>query len=67
MPLFVIATRDLLFSKLFSPLFSFEHEKTLKNFSKKLYTSKIKKKKEAETKSSVWDLKIPKLAQILEQ
>ena len=45
LPLCVIATRDLLFSTLFSPLFSFEHEKTLKNFSKKLYTIKIKKKK----------------------
>ena len=44
---------------MFSPLLSFEHEKTLKNVSKKLcmYTSKIEKKKEAETKSSVWDLK----------
>ena len=50
LPLCVIATRDLLFSTLFSPLFSFEHEKTLKNFSKKLYTSKIKKKKKQRRK-----------------
>ena len=42
---------------MFSPLFCFEQEKTLKNFSKKLYTSKTKKKEEAETKSNVWDLK----------
>ena len=51
---------------MFSPLFRFEQVKTLKIFSKKLFTSKIKKKEEAETKSSVWDLKMPKLAQILE-
>ena len=38
----------------------------LKNFSRKLFTSKIKKKEE-ETKSSVWDLKTPKLAQIHQQ
>ena len=31
--------------QMFSPLFCFEQEKTLKNFSKKLYTSKIKKKR----------------------
>ena len=51
------------------PLFCFEQVKTLKNFSNKLFASKIRKKKgEAETKSSVWDLKKkPKLAQILEQ
>ena len=37
----------------FAIQFCFEQEKTLKNFSKKLYTVKIKKKKEeAETKSS---------------
>ena len=53
----VIATRDSLFCKMFSPLFWFEQEKTLKHYSKKLYASKIKKKGEAETKSSDWDLK----------
>ena len=50
---------------MFSPIFRFEQVKTLKNFSK-LFTSKIKEKEEVETKSSVWDLKMPKLAQILE-
>ena len=45
------------FSKIFSPLFCFAQEKALKNFSKKLYTIKIKKKEEEETKSSAWDLK----------
>ena len=43
---------------MFSPLFCFEQVKTLKNFSKKLFTSETKKE-EAETKSSVWDLKMP--------
>ena len=42
-PSCVIATRDSLFCKVFSPLFCFEQEKTLKIFSKKLYTTKIKK------------------------
>ena len=51
---------------MFSPIFRFEQVKTLKNFSKKLFTSKIKEKEEVETKSTVWDLKMPKLAQILE-
>ena len=52
LPSCVIATRDSLFCKMFSPLFSFEQEKTLKNVSKKLCTSKIRKKKEeAGTKS----------------
>ena len=36
-------TRDSLFCKMFSPLLRFEQEKTVKNFSKKLYTSKLKK------------------------
>ena len=55
----IIATRDSLFYKMFSPLFCFEQVKTLKNLSKKLFTSKTKKiKEEAETKSSVWDLKM---------
>ena len=52
-----IAMRDSPFSKMFSPLFCFEQEKALKNFCKKLYTIKIKKKEEAETKSSAWVLK----------
>ena len=38
-----IAMRDSPFCKMFSPLFCFQQEKTLKNFSKKLYTIKIKK------------------------
>ena len=54
----IIAMRDSLFYKMFSPLFCFEPVKTLKNFSKKLFTNKTKKiKEEGETKSSVWDLK----------
>ena len=48
----VVATRDSLFCKMFSPLFWFEQEKTFKKYSKKLYASKIKKKGEAETKNS---------------
>ena len=44
LPSCVFATRDSLFCKMFSPLFFFEQEKTVKNFSKKLYTSKTKKK-----------------------
>ena len=52
---------------MFSALLCFEQEKTLKNFSKKLYTNTIKKREEAETKNSVWNLKNTlKLAQILE-
>ena len=42
---------------MFPPLFWFEQEKTLKNYSKKQSASKIKKKAEAETKSSDWDSK----------
>ena len=49
LPSCVIATRDSLFCKMFSPslIFCFEQEKVLKNFSKKLvlHTSKIKKKR----------------------
>ena len=61
----VITTKDSLFCKMFPPLFRFEQVKTLKNFSRKLFTSKIKKEEEEEeTKSSVWDFKTPKLAQI---
>ena len=63
LPSCVFATRDSLFCKMFSLLFFFEQEKTVKNFSKKLYTSKIKKKLSDE--SWVWDFKKPKLAQIL--
>ena len=37
--------------------FCFEQVKMSKNFAKKLFTSKIGKKEEAETKISVWDLK----------
>ena len=44
LPSCVFATRDTLFCKMFLLLFFFEQEKTVKNFSKKLYTSKIKKK-----------------------
>ena len=43
LPSCVFATRDSLFCKMFSLLFFFEQEKTVKHFSKKLYTSKIKK------------------------
>ena len=45
LPSCVFATRDSLFCKMFSLLFFFEQEKTVKNFSKKLYTSKLKKSK----------------------
>ena len=57
LPSCFIAMRDSPFCKMFLPLFCFQKEKTLKNFSKKLYPIKIKKKEEAETKSSAWDLK----------
>ena len=57
LPSCFIASRDSPFSKMFSPLFCFAQDKALKNFSKKLYTIKIKKKEEEETKSSAWDLK----------
>ena len=57
LPSCFIASRDSPFSKMFSPLFYFAQEKALKNFSKKLYTIKIKKKEEEETKSSAWNLK----------
>ena len=67
LPSCVMATRDSLFCKMCSPLFCFEQEKALKNFSKKLYTNTIKKREEAQTKNSVWNLKNAlKLAQILE-
>ena len=36
-----------LFCKMFLPLFCFEQQTTLKNFSKKLYTRKIKKKRKS--------------------
>ena len=53
LPLSFIAMRDSPFCKMFSPLFCFEQGKTSKDFSKKLYTIKIKKKqKETETKGS---------------
>ena len=57
LPSCFIASKDSPFSKMFSPLFCFAQEKALKNFSKKLYTIKIKKKEEEETKSSAWNLK----------
>ena len=67
LPSCVMATRDSLFCKMCSPLFCFEQEKVLKNFSKKLYTNTIKKREEAETKNSVSNFKNAlKLAQILE-
>ena len=44
LPLCFIAMRDSPFCKMFLPLFCLEQEKTLKNFSKKLYTLKIKKR-----------------------
>ena len=59
LPSCVIATRVSLFCKMFSPLFCFEQEKTLKNFSKKLYTNMLKKREEAGTKNTVWNLKMP--------
>ena len=51
LPSCLIATRDSLFCKMLSPLFSFEQENTLKNVSKKLCTSKIRKERRSETKS----------------
>ena len=58
LPMCVITTRDSLFCKTFSPFFCLiEQVKTLKNFSKKLYISKIKQKKRGDDKSSIWDLK----------
>ena len=67
LPSCVMATRDSLFCKMCSPLFCFEQEKVLKNFSKKLYTNTIKKIEEAETKNSVSNFKNAlKLAQIVE-
>ena len=45
LPSCFIAMRDSPFCKMFSPLFCFEQGKTSKDFSKKLYTIKIKKKK----------------------
>ena len=50
LPSCVIATRDSLFCKMPLPLFCFEQEKTLKNFSKKLYTNTIKKEKKLRRK-----------------
>ena len=61
LPSCVIATRDSLFCKMFSPLFSFEQEKTLKNVSKKLCTSKMKQKKKKQRRKVGLD------TQILEQ
>ena len=63
----VIATRDSLFCKMFSPLFCFEQEKTVKNVSKKLYASKIKKKPRRKIAFGTLGRLGPKLAQILQQ
>ena len=47
-------------SKMFSQLYCFMQVKAFaENFLEKLYTSKMKTKVEEETKSSVWDLKMP--------
>ena len=51
-PSCAIATRDSLFCKMFSPLFWFEHEKTLKNFSKKLYKCDKEKEKKQRRKEA---------------
>ena len=59
-----MAMRDSPFCKMFSPLFCFEQGKTLKNFSKKLYTIKLKKKKKKQRRKVALGTK---LAQILEQ
>ena len=48
LPSCFIAMRDSPFCKMFSPSFCFEQKRTLKNFLKKLYTIKIKGKKEKE-------------------
>ena len=45
LPSCFIAMRRLPFCKMFSPLFCCEQEKTLKNFSTRLYTIKVKKKR----------------------
>ena len=59
-----MAMRDSPFCKMFSPLFCFEQGKTLKNFSKKLYTIKLKKKKKKQRRKVALRTK---LAQILGQ
>ena len=50
LPLCVITMRDSLFCKTFSTFFCFKLMKTLKNFSKKLHTSKVTKKRRSEDK-----------------
>ena len=45
LPSCFIAMRESPFCKMFSPLFRFEQEKALRNFSKKLYIINIKQKK----------------------
>ena len=45
LPSCFIAMRRLPFCKMFSPLFCCEQEKTWKNFSTRLYTIKVKKKR----------------------
>ena len=52
----VIATRDLLFCKMFSPLVCFEQEKMLeRTFRRNLLQVRLREKEEADTKSRVWD------------
>ena len=52
----VIATRDLLFCKMFSPLVCFEQEKMLeRTFRRNLLQVRVREKEEADTKSRVWD------------
>ena len=52
----VIATRDLLFCKMFSPLVCFQQEKMLeRTFRRNLLQVRLREKEEADTKSRVWD------------
>ena len=52
----VIATRDLLFCKMFSPLVCFEQEKMLeRTFRRNLLQVRLREKEAADTKSRVWD------------
>ena len=52
----VIATRDLLCCKMFSPLVCFEQEKMLeRTFRRNLLQVRLREKEEADTKSRVWD------------
>ena len=51
---------------MFSPIFRFEQVKTLKIFFEETIYKYDKQKRRSRDESSVWDLKMPKLAQILE-